>query len=219
MKIISKIKENKLEIIFFLIIAIILIIITYEPKEEKKVPKKEEIKEEASSLIVDVKGAVKTPGVYELDSDKRVIDAINKAGGLLETADTSLINLSKALTDEMVIMIYTKEQMQKEDIVCPPCECEQLSDACIEEENQTVLDKETKEEGNSKEDVKIEGKININTASIEELMTLDGIGETKAKSIAGYRDTNGKFKDITEIQNVSGIGESTYEKIKDDITV
>ena len=229
--ILNKIKENKVEVIFAGIILIILLFLTVdfsapETNDNKDVVvEKETDKESVKEVKVDVKGAVNKPGVYTLKSDKRVIDAINMAGGLTDEADTSLINLSKKLTDEMVIDIYTKAEMQDQNQVCPPCECPELSDACIESsssasdvsENDSESSKETTKE-NSKQ-TNTNKKISINTGTLEELQTLDGIGETKAKAIIGYRETNGAFKKIEEIKNVSGIGDSTYEKIKDRITI
>ena len=131
------------------------------------------------------------------------------AGGLRKDSDTSNINLSKKLTDEMVIIVYTKKEIQEEknknEIVCPPC-----NNACIKEEDEKakiITDKTNNT------------KININTATMEELQTLNGIGEAKAKAIIEYRNKNEKFKTIDEIKNVTGIGESAFEKIKDSITV
>ena len=113
------------------------------------------------SVFVDIKGAVVTPGVYELEENKRVIDVINLAGGLKENASTINLNLSKIVEDEMYIIVYSKE----------------------------------------------------------ELMTLNGIGESKADAIIKYRQENGKFNNLEDIKNVSGISDNTYEKIKDDISL
>lgn len=125
-----------------------------------------------------------------------VYDAINISGGLLKTANTTYTNLSKILNDSEVIKIYTNEEVKK-----------------IEKETPQELPK-------VEETPTIEKKlININTASLEQLQTLNGIGESKAKSIVEYRTTNGNFKSIEEIKNVSGISESLYEKIKDSITI
>ena len=127
-------KENSAKIftIIFIIITIYIIYITISEPEEKmeeveepeiKETKKEEKKDE--KVIVDVKGEVTTPGVYELTSKNTVMDAINKAGGLTKSSDTSNINLSKKLTNEMVIIVYSKIQIKKmtaqTEITCPPC--------------------------------------------------------------------------------------------------
>lgn len=176
-----------------------------EEKKEEELPI-EEKKKEVSTVIVDIKGNVNNPGVYEVENGKRVNDVINMAGGLTETADTSNINLAKIVTDEMTIVIYSKEEVLEKykSEVCI-CDCPYITnDACINE--------------SSNED-NTSSLVNINTASIEELMTLQGLGEAKAKSIIEYRTKNGNFTSIDSIKEVSGIGEAIFEKIKDYITV
>ena len=223
-KIIQKIKDNKVEAVFIFVVIVIFLFLTFDVNgQEKQIEPKSKTEEKENNKIsketkvkVDIKGAVNTPGVFEMNKTDRVIDVINKAGGLKENADTSLINLSKKVSDEMVITIYTKEELTKQNQVCPPCECPEVNDDCIEKEESATS---SKEKETKSEEKTLTGKISINTASLEELQLLDGIGETKAKAIIGYRNTNGKFKNIEEIQNVSGIGEATYEKIKDDITI
>ena len=183
-------------------------------KESLSLLKKEE-KEDSSTqedfYKVDIKGEIQFPGMYSLLPSSRILDVIEKAGGLTENADISVINLSKKIQDEMVIIIYSKEEVsnfektkEKEKIVQSSCiqkeENALKNDACIT--NQTV-----------------QGKISINTATQQELMTLPGIGESKAKDILSYREKNGPFQKIEDIMNVSGIGESLFVKIKEDITV
>lgn len=178
-------------------------------KEEKGEEKdleliKKEEKVEVSTVTVDIKGMVNSPGVYEVENGKRVNDVINMAGGLTIDADTSNINLAKMVTDEMTIVIYSKEEVLEKykSEVCI-CDCPYITnDACITET--------TTEENNL---------ININIASIDELMNLPGLGEAKAKSIIEYRNKNGNFTSIDSIKEVSGIGEAIFEKIKDYITV
>lgn len=161
---------------------------------------------------INIKGAVVNPGVYSFIEGERVIDAINKSGGLLENADTSVINLSKNLFDEMVIVIYTVDEVNEMrgnniliQYVEKDCNCPTLSnDAC--------LSSDSVKEGDS-------SKISINNATVEELTKLSGIGESKAKSIVEYRNEHGLFSSIDEILNVSGIGEALFEKIKDNITI
>lgn len=215
--------KGKLFIIIFVLFTLYTIYDTYsfetesevKTKKNETVTKKDEKDEKTKNetVLVDVKGEVNTPGVYELTSNNTVIDAINKAGGLTKISDTSNINLSKKLEDEMVIIVYSKAEIQKmeeDKIVCPPC-----NNACITEEDEKAkLDE--KEENTAETPM---GKININTADETALQTLDGIGETKAKAIIEYRNKNGNFKTIEDIKNVSGIGDSVYEKIKDNITV
>ena len=173
----------------------------------KELAKEEDKKEEENSSIkkitVDIKGMVNNPGVYEVDSDSRINDVIALAGGLKEGADTSNINLAKIVSDEMTIIVYSTEEVLEKfkQEVCI-CNCPYIvNDACIGEDNND------------------NNLININTASIEKLTTLTGIGDVKAEAIIKYRNEVGKFKTKEEILNVDGIGESLFEKIKDDITV
>lgn len=175
----------------------------------------EENKEEISKYNVDIKGAVKKPGVYLVNSNITVNDVIEIAGGLASNADTSIINLAKKIKDEMVIIIYTKEEVKKSNIVDTvikvvekECVCPNIqNDGCLNEE---ITDNITNKENN--------GLININTASKEELQTINGIGQSKAENIIKYREEFGKFKSIKDLLNVDGIGETLYEQIKVYIT-
>lgn len=208
--------------------------ITYSSRVNAKEIKKEKKEENEEKIKVDVKGAVNNPGVYELELGSRVIDAINASGGLTDKANTSIINLSKKLEDEYVIVIYTDNDLK--DVImdkyvtnnnnCPST----INDACIVDSNSSNKTKKTAtntETSNSIKKVTNEEKkenntnsiVNINTATLEELMTLSGIGESKAQAIISYREENGGFKAIDELKNVSGIGASTLEKIKDNITI
>ena len=215
--------KNKIFGILFILFTVLIIGWALEDEEPEKVEEKPikiekkektEKKEEIEKIKVDIKGEINTPGVYELTKENNVMDAINLAGGLTNKSDTSNINLSKKLKDEMVIIVYSKQEIinmkEKEKITCPPC-----NNACIEEKDETskINITEKKETNESNE------KININTANIEELQTLTGIGETKAQNIIDYRNKNGGFKEIEEIKNVQGIGEAAFEKIKDNITI
>lgn len=188
-----------------------------EPKEEIVITKKNSLEkkkvEQIEKYKVDIKGEVINPGIYSLEKDKRVIDVIALAGGLTENADTSVINLSKKINDEMVIIVYSNEQVtdfkktkeiekQVQEKCIQPDENSLQNDSCIKKENTTQT-----------------GLININNASIEELMTLPGIGESKAKDIIKYREANNGFKSIDELTNISGIGESILVKIKENITI
>lgn len=168
-------------------------------------------------IMVDVKGFVNSPGIYKLKKDSRVIDAINTAGGVTAEGDTSVLNLSKKLEDEMVIIVYSytqvanfKEVKKEENLIQQECQKginEVENDACIEENNE-----DTEETTENK-------KVSINTGTLEELMTLEGVGESKAKAIIEYRETNGNFNSIEDLLNVSGIGESLLAKIKENITL
>lgn len=198
------------------------------PKEGSEEEKKEEV---VTKVNVDIKGAIKKPGVYELNSDQKVIDVVNLAGGFSEDADSTLVNLAKKVTDEMVVIIYTKTQIKKaktedtlslkaNDIcVCPTIQ----NDACLTNDSTNSKSNNNNSNSSSKNNAATNSsqseKVNINTASLEELQSLNGIGEGKAKSIIEYREQNGNFQSIEEIQKVNGIGESIYAKIKDHITI
>ena len=189
---------------------------------KKEISKKEENKKK---IKVDIKGEVLNPTVYELEEKSRVIDVINKAGGLKEDADTSYINLSKKLKDEMVIIIYSKNEIKeyKEKKNSPKyiyiekdCECpDEMNEACITQKSKSKTTKNTTES----EDKEENDLISINSANIDELQKINGIGKSKAESIIKYREENGDFKKIDDIKNVTGIGDSLFEKIKDQITV
>ena len=180
------------------------VVVNEEIKEEKEIV-------ENPFIYIDIKGAVNKPGVYKIESNSRVIDAINKAEGLKEGADTTLINLSSKLHDEMYIYIYTKEEVVNfvkvnEEKNIKIDECKKTNEVCIKKE--TI-----------KEDEIVNNKININKASINDLKLLPSIGEAKAQAIIDYRNSVGIFKTINDIKNVSGIGDSLFDKIKDLITV
>ena len=203
-----------ISIIIFLILSYFFYFKNKLNKEEviinEEIEEKEEIIEN-SFIYVDIKGAINKPGVYKIDSNSRVIDAINKADGLNEEADTSLLNLSAKLHDEMYIYIYTKEEVLNfikvnEEQNTKIDECNKTNEICIEKE---IL---------SKDDIK-NNKININKASLEELKLLPSIGEAKAQAIIDYRNSVGIFNSIEDIKNVSGIGDNLFDKIKDLITV
>lgn len=163
-------------------------------------------------IYVEIKGAVKNPGVYELEENSIVRDAIELSGGLIKEADISITNLAKKVNDGMVIIIYTKDEINEsrknpsvvkyidKECICPIIK----NDICITE----VI---TNSEGN----IVNTGKVSLNSATKEELMTLPGIGESKAINIIEYRDTHNGFNSIEEITNVKGVGKSIYEKIKD----
>ncbi len=164
-------------------------------------------------FYVDVKGAVKKPGVYQFQEGDKVIDAIKIAGGLASNAVTYNINLASNLTPEMVIYIFTSKELSatKQNITCNnTCTIQTI------EVNNCITTTSTKETTSSTtEDNKL---VNINTANFNELMTIPGIGESKAIAIINYRKDN-RFNTIEDIKNVSGIGDSLFAKIKDYITV
>ena len=147
---------------------------------------------EDKTIIVEIKGEVKKPDVYVLDENSIINDLINLAGGVTENADLSAINRAKKLQNHEMIYISNKND-----------------DNISLKINSNV----TSNEGDS-------GNIvDINTASVEELKKLNGVGDSKAKNIVEYREQNGGFKSIEEIKNVNGIGEKMFEKIKENIIV
>lgn len=170
--------------------------------------KEEIITEAVETIFIDIKGEVENPGVYEMQLGDRVIDAVQMAGGFTDEATTDNVNLSKKLKDESVIII--------------PSYLKDYENVTIKNDYEIDINDDIVQSEKNESDEKIESSsnlININTASVVELMSLDGIGESKAKAIIEYRDINGDFENILDIKNVSGIGESIYEKIKDYITV
>lgn len=180
---------------------------TIEKKAVKKEETEVEIIEDNKDYYVDIKGQVINPGVYGLKKGSRVINVIELAGGLKNNADTSLINLSMPISDGMLIMIYSKEQVlniaktkEEESLKEGLCNENIVNDACA-----------------NKEEVS-RGKININTATLEELSSLNGIGAAKAQAIIDYRNTKA-FSSIEELLNVSGIGDALYAQISQDITI
>ncbi|EHR34700.1 helix-hairpin-helix domain-containing protein [Helcococcus kunzii] len=154
------------------------------------------IKEE-KEIVVHITGCVINQGVYTLNANSRVNDLVKLAGGLCKDADLERINLSSKLTDEMKIHIYKIGENDKSDIL----------------DKQAVEPKDQQSESNPKTK-----KININTATIDELTTLTGIGKAKATEIIEYRK-NTKFSKIEDLMNISGIGNKTFEKIKEMITI
>ena len=214
--------------------------ITVDTKVEEKLVSSEEQKVQ-EYILVDIKGEVQTPGVYKLPVNSRVIDAIEASGGLTKKAVTTYINLSKTLKDENVIIINSKSELKKieekkniEEIKINDNSSVSVktSDVItndvdkVKEEITTESVTKTPEEGaspaneiSSRKLKKETTSVNINESSIEELTTISGIGESKAKAIIEYRTANGPFKSVEEIKNVSGIGDKLYDKIKAYITI
>ncbi|MHA7766618.1 helix-hairpin-helix domain-containing protein [Bacillus atrophaeus] len=147
---------------------------------------------DGEKIIIDIKGAVKHPGVYELKTGDRVSQAIEKAGGINSEADEKQVNLAELLQDGTVVYIPSEG----------------------EEQTQSAAANASVQNGAGKEAL-----VNINTASLEELQAISGVGPSKAEAIIAYREENGKFQAVEDITNVSGIGEKSFEKIKSAITV
>ncbi len=150
-------------------------------------------------VIVHITGAVKTPGIVKLPEGARIEDAIDKAGGLTEDADISDVNLAYVLEDGIKIKIPTISEEKNEEII-------------INSSGEGIVEKEISNNSENK-------IININKANETDLQTLPGIGASLAGRIVEYRDSNGKFNEIEDIKNVSGIGDSKYENIKNLICV
>ena len=216
-------KKYKYFITFILVVGLCVIGIINKDKliknsNVKVVEKDNKFKSTIFEKIkVDIKGAVNNPGVYEVEEDTIVNDLIEMAGGLREDADTSIINLAKKLVNEDLIIIYTKEEVANSNIVDTvvkvvdkECVCPNIkNDGCINDDINDTISNYSKEEKSNESS----NGVNINTASQEELMELEGIGEAKAKAIIEYRKKN-KFENIEDIMNVSGIGQTLYERIK-----
>ncbi len=171
------------------------------------VPKKEEAVEETEAVVttvlaekteesttqeavifVDIKGEVKKPGVYQMKSGDRVKDAIEAAGGMTAEADSQKVNLAQRVEDQMVIVV---PKIGEEAAVIP--------------------------EGATSKETSKEGKVNINTATVEELKTLKGVGEKKAEAIIEYRKKNGSFQTKEDLMKVRGIGKKLFESFEERI--
>lgn len=207
--------------ILILIVTTSIVYINIRPKEKPKI-KEEKIalkkekkgtKEEAiEEYKVDIKGEVINPGIYTLKKYSRIIDCIELAGGLTENANTTVLNLSKKITDEMVIIVYSNAEVA--DFKKTKELEKQVQDSCIQK-NEDYL----KNDACIDDDSSNTSLISINTATEDELSSLSGIGPSKAKQIVEYRTTNGPFKTIEDIKQVPGIGDSIFAQIKDYITI
>ena len=188
--------------------------------------------DDLENVFVEIKGAVKNPNVYSVSKNSIINDVVKLAGGLNKDAYTKNINLSRKVSNELVIYVYTKNEYKKlyqdnvvkEDTKQVVCETSSYEiNNCIDNgiseiiasDNNTVLESNEKEISNDT----TSHLVNINTATKEELLTVTGIGESKALAIIKYRSDNGAFTKLEDIKNVSGIGDSLFEKIKNSITV
>ena len=162
--------------------------VSKDSSTEKEV--KEELVEQ-DMITVDVKGAVKAPGIYDLPVGSRVNDAVQKAGGLTEQADSKSLNLAQKVNDEALVYVLTKGE-----------------EAASQQAGSGAPSSTSKDK-----------KVNLNKASLEELKQVKGLGGKRAQDIIDHRETNGKFKSVDELKKVSGIGAKTIEKLKDYVTV
>lgn len=167
--------------------------------------------EEAKTLVVHICGAVSAPGVYELPAGSRIIDAVEAGGGFLPEADEACCNLAEEIVDGCQIYIMTKTEScadgqteKKAGIQTSPDSDMQTTDRNVRSNSATALEN---------------GLVNLNTADVAALMTLPGIGESRAKAIISYREQHGAFAQIEDIMKISGIKQAAFSKIKDKITV
>lgn len=158
-------------------------------EEEEQTQEEQEVDE--TFVVVDVKGGVSKPGVYELSANSRVVDAIESASGFTDNALEAEMNLAQKVEDEMAIYV--------------PVEGDEVT-----EHTPTTLNP-SQQDG--------EGQVKINEASEDELMTLSGIGPAKAEAIIAYREEHGPFQQLDDLLEISGIGEKTLEQFEDTIVV
>ena len=163
--------------------------VTTVSKDEKEDKNQKEEVVEQDLITVDVKGAVKSPGIYDLPVGSRINDAVQKAGGLTDNADSKSINLAQRISDEALVYVPTKEEATSQEMP---------SSASNNKENK---------------------KVNLNKASVEELKQVKGLGAKRAQDIIDHRESNGKFKSVDDLKKVSGIGAKTIEKLKEYVTV
>lgn len=157
-----------------------------DEKDDKN--QKEEVVEQ-DLITVDVKGAVKSPGIYDLPVGSRINDAVQKAGGLTDNADSKSVNLAQKISDEALIYVPTKEEAT----------------------SQATQSNASNSKGNK--------KVNLNKASLEELKQVKGLGAKRAQDIIDHRESNGKFKSVDDLKKISGFGAKTIEKLKEYVTV
>ena len=167
--------------------------------------------EEAKTLVVHICGAVSAPGVYELPAGSRIIDAVEAGGGFLPEAEEACCNLAEEIVDGCQIYIMTKAEScadgqteKKAGIQTSPDSDMQTTDRNVRSNSAPALEN---------------GLVNLNTADVAALMTLPGIGESRAKAIISYREQHGAFAQIEDIMKISGIKQAAFSKIKDKITV
>lgn len=163
-------------------------------KSQEKIPE-----EETGYVYVQVCGAVSRPGVYKVQSNLRLFEVIDLAGGVTAEADTDVINMAKPVQDEMMVYVPAKDEISSGNY-----------DKFMGNDLYGSYDSSSVED---------DGLVNINKADENELMALPGIGQAKAEAIITYREENGAFSDISEIMNISGIKQAAFDKIKDLIKV
>nr|WP_275400584.1 helix-hairpin-helix domain-containing protein [Enterococcus faecium] len=170
----------------------------FSSSEENQLPEGNTVEEDVRPKVMytDIKGSVKEPGIYSFSSEERVYDVLKRAGGLLEEADSNRINFSAKIEDQQVLYI-----------------------PAVGEELPEYLDQLVSPEGKQSTADSEPSKININTASPSELQQIPGIGSVKAQEIIRFREENGSFQKVEDLQEISGIGEKTVEKLKNFVTI
>lgn len=158
-----------------------------------------EVTQEPQEIFVDVCGAVNQPGVYEMSSDSRVFQAIEAAGGMREDASGISVNQAQPLCDGQQVYVPTFQEAEERNLTPVVSEIQ-------DGQTGTEMDAGT-------------GLVNLNTADIQTLKTLSGIGDSKAQAILAYREEHGGFSSIEEVMQVPGIKENIFSKIKDKIEV
>lgn len=190
--------------LFILCIFIIFLVVGYKVSNINKPVNNQDIfeedviqdKNEGGDIVVYVNGEIKNPGVYTLKENSRVENVIKAAGGFTEKADKEKINLAKKLKDEDYILIDKKVDASS---------------------NKSISNEEVKSKG--EDSSKDPQKVNLNTASKEELKTIPGVGDVTAQRIIDYREKNGSFSSVEELKNVERIGDKTFEKIQEYVDV
>ena len=147
--------------------------------------------EQSAICYVYICGAVENPGVYALPEGSRIYEVIQEAGGLTQEAEDTMVNQAQSVTDGMMIRIYTKDEAKTN----------------------------TAEGDGAGDSSKGDGRLDINTASVSELMTLPGIGSAKAEAIVSYRKEYGDFSSIEDLMKVPGIKEGIFRQMKEHIKV
>lgn len=210
-------KEKKLGILLAIVSLVLIICLTFFFKikeDDKKVTlssqmnltenlsttaqndrEEEKTNLEMETIMVDIKGAVVKEGVYQLQRNSRVTDAIQIAGGLRDDADPNAINLAQKLSDEAILYVARKG------------------------ENKSIIDSQGQQSSSTEQGGQKDQKVNINKATIEDLRKIPGIGEKRAQEILDARVSKGGFKSIDDLLTISGIGQKTLEKIKNDIII
>ena len=214
--VLEKIKQYKLALVIALIGVVIagFMMLQREQKQENNIQQLMEQKSYSSSsktekskqrsendqgdknegmVTVDVKGAVKKPGVYQLKSSSRVYDALVKAGGMTDEADLKSINQAQKLVDEAVVYVAKV--------------------------GENVVDVTTNTSASTATSQAKAGLVNLNTATEADFQTISGIGQKRAQDIIAYREANRKFNSVDDLKNVTGIGAKTLEKLKEYVTV